>query len=338
MTMPVNRLNLLASMLLGLIIILTGISIMLLWPLSLADLKMDRNSAKSYDEAIRKYDELRATEAGLPLSTAGHSLLLTHGAPTRRVVVLLHGLTNCPEQFRELGEALFAAGANVIIPRLAHHGLADRMNTEQGSLRATDLLQQAATGIDIATGLGEKITVVGLSVSGVTAGWLAGQDDRVDAAFLLSPFFGILSIPAPFTPILANAASRLPNGFVWWDGKVKENLPGSPYVYPRFATRQIGETLRLGLAVAHHNKPLVAKKVGVILSESDLAVNNVRTLGILDRWKSTSPNTTFFLHIFPASEKVQHDFVDPFQPGSQTARTNPMLVEWLMNPDGSAQQ
>jgi len=44
--------------------------------------------------------------------------LLTHGVRTPRVIVLFHGVTNCPAQFDSLGRLLYERGANVLIPRL----------------------------------------------------------------------------------------------------------------------------------------------------------------------------------------------------------------------------
>jgi len=51
------------------------------------------------------------------------SILLTGGAPTPRVIVLLHGLTDSPRQFERLAYLLYADGNNVYVPRLPEHGL-----------------------------------------------------------------------------------------------------------------------------------------------------------------------------------------------------------------------
>jgi len=52
--------------------------------------------------------------------------------------VLLHGITNCPLQFLALAESLRAGGDNVLVPRVDHHGLTDRMTT--------DLVRRAGVG------------------------------------------------------------------------------------------------------------------------------------------------------------------------------------------------
>ncbi len=261
------------------------------------------------------------------------SIVLTHGHPTERVFVLLHGLTNAPRQFRALGEKLFATGANVVIPRLAHHGLADRLTDAHAALTAQDLIEYAEYGVDLAQGLGQRVIVVGLSISGISAAWLAQNRDDIDEVFLLAPFFGPAVVPDPLTPAFAATLVRLPNKMLWWDPRVRENLPGPSYAYPRFATRPLGEALRLGLDVAQNNNPLKVQRLGLILTENDPAVNNRRTRRLLEQWRAASPDTEFFLHEFPAAENIPHDFIDPLQPDANTEKINTLLVNWLTQPN-----
>ena len=301
----------------------------LLRPLPLHDLVSTDNPATSYDEAMARWDETRAKEVGLPLHDGGRSIVLTHGYETERVFVLLHGLTNAPRQFRELGEKLFATGANVVIPRLAHHGLADRMTDAHAALTARDLIRYAQYGVDLAQGLGKNVTVVGLSISGISAAWLAQNRDDIDEVFLLAPLFGPAVAPDALTPAFAAALQRLPNQMLWWDPRVRENLPGPPYNYPRFPTRGLGEALRLGLDTAQPDRTLRVNRLGVILTENDLAVNNRRTRRLVEQWRAASPGTEIFLHEFPAEENIPHDFIDPLQPDARTDKVNTLLVEWL---------
>jgi hypothetical protein len=238
-------------------------------------------------------------------------------------------LTNAPRQFRKLGEDLFATGANVVIPRLADHGLADRMTDAHATLSAQDLIRYAQYGVDLAQGLGKNVTVVGLSVSGVSAAWLAQNREDIDEVFLLAPFFGPAILPSPFTPTLAAALTRLPNRMLWWDPRVRENLPGPPYNYPRFATRALGEALRLGLDTAQADRILRINRLGIVLTENDPAVNNARTKSLVEQWRAASPNTEIFLQEFPATENIPHDFIDPLQPDARSGKVNALLVEWL---------
>jgi pimeloyl-ACP methyl ester carboxylesterase len=312
------------------LLLLVAAAVWLLRPVATDDLVSAPDPAGSYEEAMARAEALRAREDALPLHEGGRTIVLSQGHRTYRVFVLLHGLTNSPRQFRELGEALFAAGANVIIPRLAQHGLADRMTEAHGALTAQDLVRYAESGIDLAQGLGDKVTVVGLSVSGTSAAWLAGQRDDLDEVFLLAPLFGPGVVPDALTPAVTASLVRLPNTFLWWDPKRRENLPGPPTNYPRFPTRGLGEALRLGMAATTPDRPLKVRRLGLILSETDIAVNNARTLRLVEQWRTDSPGTEFFVHTFPAAERVPHDFIDPLQPGARTQELNPLLVSWLM--------
>ena len=304
-------------------------AVWLLRPLPLDDLVSSPNPARSYDEAMERWEGAQAREADLPLHEGGRTIVLTHGYQTERVFVLLHGLTNAPRQFRELGEKLFATGANVVIPRLAHHGLADRMTDAHAALTAQDLIRYAQYGVDLGQGLGRNVTVVGLSVSGISAAWLAQNRDDIDEVFLLAPFFAPAVIPDPLTPAFASALTHLPNKMMWWDPRVRENLPGPPYNYPRFPTRAVGEALRLGLNTAQPDRKLRVDRLGVILTENDPAVSNARTRRLVEQWRASSPETEVFLHEFSAEENIPHDFIDPLQPNARTDKVNALLVEWL---------
>jgi carboxylesterase len=286
--------------------------------------------AESYAEAMERAAALQSAEAALPLHGGGRTIILTHGHRTARVFVLLHGLTNAPRQFADLGEKLFAAGANVIIPRLAHHGMADRMTEAHGALTAADLVRYADQAVDLADGLGERVTVVGLSVSGISAGWLAFHRRDLDEAFILAPLFGLRGFPSWAMPPLTAALVRLPNRFLWWDPRARENLPGPPYNYPRFPTRGLGEALRLAQDVAAQPGPLAVRRLGIVLTEGDLAVDNRLTLRLAAKWREASPGTEFFIHEFPAAERIPHDFIDPLQPDARTEKVNDLLVGWLL--------
>ena len=310
-------------------------AVWLLRPLPLDDLVSSPHPAHSHGEAMERWARTQAKEAAMPLHDGGRTIVMTHGYQTERVFVLLHGLTNAPRQFRELGEKLFATGANVVIPRLAHHGLADRMTDAHAAMTAQDLINYAQYGVDLAQGLGRQVTVVGLSVSGISAAWLAQDRDDIDEAFLLAPLFGPAVVPDPLTTALAAQQARQTKNMMWWYPRVLEKLPGPTYNYPRFPTRALGEALRLGLQTAQPDRTLRVNRLGIILTENDLAVNNDRTKRLVDQWRAASPETEIFIHEFPATENIPHDFIDPLQPDARTDKVNALLVEWLTQREGN---
>lgn len=326
-----GRRRILRNTVLTAVLIPAAVAVWLLRPLPMDDLVSNPAPTASYEEAMERLAAAETFEEQLPLHEGGRSIVLSHGHPTERVFVLLHGLTNAPRQFRGLGEELFEAGANVVIPRLAHHGFADRLTGAHADMTASDLIRYAEYGLDVARGLGRRVTVVGLSVSGISAAWLAQNRDDIDEAFLLAPLFAPAIVPDPLTPAFTAALVRLPNTMLWWDPRVRENIPGPPCNYPRFATRPLGDALRLGLHAAANEGPLRVERLGVILTESDIAVNNRRTLRLVEQWQTASPDTEIFIHTFPAGENIPHDFIDPLQPDAQTGTVNGKLIAWLMN-------
>ena len=125
------------------------------------------------------------------ISTACRSILLTHGQRTEKAVVLFHGYTNCPQQFRELGQILYEQGYNALIPRLPRHGLADRKVENLSPLTAEELRECADISVDIACGLGQKAYVAGLSAGGTLSAWVAQNRGDVTRVVLIAPALGL---------------------------------------------------------------------------------------------------------------------------------------------------
>ncbi len=286
------------------------------------------HAAAGYAEALRLVDSLRAADS-VAIAPECATLLLSHGVRTARVVVLLHGLTNCPAQFDSLARIAYARGANVLVPRLPHHGFADRMTDELARVDADELCRFTDRVLDAAAGLGDSVTVAGLSTGGVMAAWAAQERADVDRAVVIAPMLGYAGAPGPvLTAALTRAACALPNAFVWWDGKRKQDLPGPKHVYPRFATRSIGATMRLGAAVmAHARLTAPASRTQVIITVGgDQAVDNTAVATLARRWSAHADVVTYE---FPASLHLNHDVVDPEQVGGNPAVTYPVLARFI---------
>ena len=117
--------------------------------------------AADYATALEKFATLQSLD-GDDLNPVCHSTLLTHDRKTDRVVVLLHGITNCPQQYATFAPQLFERGCNVFIPRMPRNGLADRMTNELQHLKAQELRTFCDDICDIAAGLGDRVVVTGL--------------------------------------------------------------------------------------------------------------------------------------------------------------------------------
>src|SRR6266853_1223196 len=108
-----------------------------------------------------------------------HTRLYVHGRRTKRSLVLLHGFTNCPQQFDALGKHFHELGWNVLIPRYPRHGYSDRLTTSIAQLRADMLMAVTNRAGEAGTGLGYRLTVAGLSLGGVLTAHLAQNSERI---------------------------------------------------------------------------------------------------------------------------------------------------------------
>ncbi len=311
---------------LGVALLLIAVLVaMLMRPLAPRELASRPLPARSYDDALRVVDSLRATDTDAIAGDCG-TRLLTHGGRTARVVVLLHGLTNCPAQFDSLGRAAFAQGANVLIPRLPRHGYADRMTEALASLDARELARFTDRVLDAADGLGDSVTVAGLSIGGVMAAWAAQERGDVDHVVVIAPMLGWARAPGePRTAALTRTALLLPNTFVWWDDRAREHLGGPRHVYPRFATRGVGATMLLGGAVldAAGRTRAACRSVDVVTVGGDIAADNGLTATLVRRWRAHG--ATVSTYEFPAALHLNHDVVDPEQEGGNPLVTYPVL-------------
>jgi carboxylesterase len=308
-------------------VIIGVVTVALLWAAS-PRLRPHPDPAADYAQALARYERLRA-EDGPEVSGECGTRLLTHGHRTGRAIVLLHGLTNCPAQFDSLARLFFAEGANVLVPRLPRHGFADRMTEALARSDAAELCVFTDRAIDITNGLGDSVTVAGLSTGGVMAAW-AGQERReVDRAIVIAPVLGMVYAPGPLTRLAARLMDVLPNAFLWWDRKAKQQLGGPKHVYPRFATRAIAASLDIGtvtLSHARRSAPACRELVMVTIG-GDPAVDNARCAELVRSWRKGGREVTAYE--FPADLRLSHDVVDPEQVGGNPAITYPVLIRLI---------
>ena len=281
----------------------------------------------TYAEAGARVREIKAAERGLnPVCSYG---LIENGRRAERAIVLLHGFTSCPKMYEPLAAELARAGANIVIPRLPHHGLADRMTPELKELSADELAAVASEAVEIAAALGEKVTVAGISLGGVLAAWLAQFRPGVDRAVIISPLFSIPVVPEWFSDFLGLVADRVPNFYLWWDQKAKADPPGPPYGYPRFPSHGYGEMLKLAHQVksAARREPAKTGDIRMVVNAADPAVNNAATFRVAEAWRRLG--ATVRPYEFPRRLGLGHDIISPEQPYARTDVTYPVLLDWI---------
>lgn len=254
---------------------------------------------------------------------------MQHGHRTERVFVLMHGLSNCPAQFRALGKLLFQRGYNVVLPRLPFHGEKDRLTEDWKAITAQMMLDTANNAVDVAHGLGKKVTVVGLSTNGTTAAWQAQHRSDLDEVVLLAPFLAPKGLPAWALAPTTRLILRLPNQFRWWDAQQK-NAGGNGYSYPRFPTHAVGQIMSASLELLREaqSTPPQCAHILVVTTASDATADPDFTRTLVERWRQHQPGAVRTFE-FPREQHVDHDFIDPTSPTQQVKRVYPKLLSLM---------
>jgi carboxylesterase len=318
--------------------IVFAIVFILFTPWNIANLTSHPHSVQSYAEAVQRIKALRTQEAP-GMNPVCRLQFMTHDRPVKQVIVLVHGYTNCPQQFHEFGQRFYDLGYNVLLAPLPHNGLTDRMTEEHAQLKAEELITYADQMVDIAQGLGKHVVMVGFSGGGVTTAWAAQYRSDIDLAVIISPTFGFQKIPTPLTVPAANLYLVLPNSFQWWDPSRKDALQedrGPTYAYPRYSTRALAEILRLGSAVqvVAQREPPAAHSILAVTNANDPYVNNSLTANVVKVWREHNARVTTYE--FEAALRLGHDLIDPTQPDERIDIVYPRLIDLITQEVGMA--
>jgi len=257
-----------------------------------------------------------------------HTRVYTHGRRVENALVLLHGFTNCPQQFDALGRRFFERGWNVVIPRYPRHGYTDRLNDSISELRADHLVAVANRASEVGAGLGERLTVAGLSLGGILTGLLAQTRDDVERAVPIAPMLGLRPIPAPLLAAMGAAARTLPNFYVWWNDTLKEKL-GPPYGYPRFSTHAYAALFECGrmlTGLARREAPK-ARSIVVVTNANEPRLDNRFTYRLVESWRAHGANVETFE--FARSDGLTHDVIDPGNAGQKTDYVYPIIARLI---------
>jgi esterase/lipase len=301
------------------------LAIIVFIPWNISNLSSHSRPVRSYTEALQRVEIFRAQEPA-KMNPVCQLQLMTHKQKVERAIILVHGYTNCPQQFHQLGQRFYDLGYNVLIAPLPHLGLADRMTEAHGQLKAEELATYADETVDIAQGLGEHVAMMGFSAGGTAAAWAAQNRSDIDLAVIICPVFGLKQIPTPLTVAAMNISGLLPDSFEWWD-PVLQSKVSPTYAYPRYSKHALVQILRLGYATqgeAQRMQP-ASKKIAVVLNANDTAVNNVLAVDVVKNWQAHDIHLTTYE--FDAYLKLGHDLIDPTQPDQKIDVVYPRLMD-----------
>lgn len=258
------------------------------------------------------------------VAPAGRTIVRVHRERREQCFLLLHGMSTTPAQFERVAHDLYARGHNVLVPRLPHHGHADRLSPALERLHADELYYAVTQYVDVAQELGERVTVAGFSLGGLLAAWI-GQRYRVERAVPIAPFFGISLIPNRLMGPVAERLLRVPNRFHWWNPILRERHTSS-HGYPRYATHAIGQAHRIArslLEEARTNRP-AAEHVTLVANAMEIAVNNYAIRRLYKLWHAQRPERVELAVI--RGLPLSHDIVSPMRPWRLADRVHPQLL------------
>jgi esterase/lipase len=293
--------------------------------LPLNDKLLDFDSAKNMFGSVVS-DEVEA------VNPVCKSKLLDHGKKTSKVIVIFHGFTNCPAQFDQLAKQMFEQGYNVFIPRLPHHGLADRLTENLAKLTTFELQQSIKSSLEIAMSFGQEVTLFGISGGSVMAAWAGYNYPEIKKVFLAAPLFAPKDLEELSLLGIYNFLRFTPNQFVWWDSKNKQDVLGPKYAYPRYSTRAstsfLNMSLDLNRRLKKFEKTQAGKKMILLTLQDDTSVSNTLADKMAKTWSSHG-GTWQLKYRFSKDFGLVHDFVDPNQTQARVDISYPVILSLL---------
>ncbi|MDB4884236.1 MAG: alpha/beta hydrolase [Gemmatimonadetes bacterium] len=260
-------------------------------------------SSSGYQRAVSAIVRRQADDDSVAV-TGARSILLTSGAPTARVIVLLHGLSDSPRQFEAIAHRLHADGNNVFVPRLPQHGLRGGDARALAGLTASQLCAFADSVVAEATGLGDSLVVVGLSMGGTVAAWIA-QQHVAWRAVLIAPALEPGRLPSILDRTVVGLADRLPD--------LTRRSPRDTArldLEPGFSTRAVAEILELGGTVlrdAAHGPPRTPQLV-LLVNANDRTVRESAAEALARDWARHGATVSLFE--LPGALRLPHNILD----------------------------
>lgn len=307
--------------LLALLGLITALAVV---PIDTSSLPSSPIPAIDHAASVARFAEVERTEHDSTMEDA-RSALFDHGMRTSRVVVLVHGFTNSPRQFRELGRILYERGYNVLIPRLPEHGLRAGDVGALKSITAERYRDYADRAVDAAHGLGDSVMVIGLSAGADVAIWIAQHRADVTRVVVIAPAISLARVPSLFDAPVMNLMMRVPN-------LTFHQAPDTlrPHAYFGLSTRAVGQTLRFGASVMHdveRGAPAV-RDLALVVNGNDRTIDVAPVLRIAALWRDRDGARTA-LYRFDAKLRLPHDVIDVTQRCGMPDVVYPVIVALL---------
>ncbi len=286
------------------------------------------NPTSLYPEAVARITAIQADEEKLDLNPVCRTQLLSQGQKTEKVIVFLHGFTSCPQQFTLFAEQFFKLGYNIYLPRLPHHGMNDRFANNLRNTTVEELIAFADSVVDIATGLGDRVIVSGLSGGGTVTLWIGQFRCEVDLVVAIAPFLGIGFIPSLLNGFVYWLLPRFPDFYYWWDPLKREKNPLTVYyAYPGLSSHGLAELFHMGHMVrsAAEKEHPTGRGIMIVTYANDRTVNNYETAQLVTTWRKNGVEVQTYE--FERALLLPHDLIGAHRPDQNIDLVYPILIE-----------
>jgi carboxylesterase len=291
------------------------------WPTRVSSLGSHPKPAPDYESAMKSAENFHHADS--TVAAGGESIILVHGQRTPRAFVLFHGLTNSPRQFRKLAATLYDGGDNVFVPRLPEHGLRGATSSDLARLTAESLRNVADASIDLASGLGDTVVVLGISLGGNLAAWTA-QFRPVSRVVIVAPALGLSHISTVLETPIMNLTLRVPN-------YSKKEGPDTlrPDRELGWSSHGVGQMLRLGTAIrrAADKKAPAARDIRVLVNANDHTVNRQAIDELVEHWSAAGGHVSMLE--LADSLRLPHDIIDPDEHTGNVKVVYPVILALL---------
>lgn len=272
--------------------------------------------------AVDRLRAYAAAEKALPLQPGSETRLYLHPDPAPRgVLVMYHGFSAGTWQFDLLAKKAYAAGYDVVVPRLPGHGLKDAQGVEDPSQlpkaadwsRYQDFAEQT---YQLARGLGGPLSVLGLSVGANVALDVAEHHPEIQrvvayAPFLAPPGFAgkLISAVQALDKVTFGLAGRLLDFVPWGWGKESEaeTASGKRPGHSKFPLGTIYAATQLGSRLIADG-PKARAPIQFFVTDVDDAADNPTIRRLHDR-AGGDPRNGWYR--FTAAEGIPHPMVHP---------------------------
>ncbi|MFA5508099.1 MAG: alpha/beta fold hydrolase [Vulcanimicrobiota bacterium] len=256
-------------------------------------------------------------------------------AEPKGTVVLFHGFTAGPWQYKEMAEQLHSEGFHVYAPRMPGHGLVDESgkpwrkdipDTGEGHVW-NDFIDET---IEDAKELGAPVYAVGLSGGGGVALKSAQRHEDVEAVAAMAPFVGGDGIAGALLPVL-NVVDMVTFGLFGKLlntiplGKAKPSAKDDPTPRTPATLGQALAMYRVGSSVEQLEQPLQ------LLTTAKDSVSGVRANRKLYQAGDEEGHQNGWYH-FPAEEKVKHAMLSRLEnPNTSSVETVEEIVSKFLS-------